>query len=108
MLNHFHDTGYEDQPVDPILLAGLANNAEKKGYEIVWGASEAEVHELATRYGQITCLSLCKEMQQKLSRELRDMIYEQLLPQAKKVEAYIQEEDCYTCRDEGDVDTGSS
>jgi hypothetical protein len=98
ILKHFDVAAYEGKPVNATLLVALVNGAQEKGYQAMLDASEAEAHELATVYGQLTCRRLCEELQQKLPRELRDRVYEQLMEEYMVVDS-VEQSDCFQCED---------
>ena len=64
---------------DPDTTEEGTSDAQKQNYQAALDASEEEAQNLAVRSGKSTCLPLCQTMQQKLPRELRDMVYEHLL-----------------------------
>jgi hypothetical protein len=98
ILKHFDVAAYEGKPVNATLLVALVNGAQEKGYQAMLDASEAEAHELATVYGQLTCRRLCEELQQMLPRELRDRVYEQLMEEYMVVDS-VEQSDCFQCED---------
>ncbi len=64
---------------DPDSTAKGTSETQKKKYQAALEAGEEEAQDLAIRYGKSTCLPICQAMQQKLPRELRDLVYDYLL-----------------------------
>jgi hypothetical protein len=87
----------EETPIDITPVAALVDGAEQKRYKVALDASKTEAHELATQSGQLACQSLCQEIQRKLPRELRDMIYEQPLTEDTTVWGEEDEDECPMC-----------
>jgi hypothetical protein len=92
IVQDFTETETKKEAINAGLIAQWALEAQQQGcdnnYEDRISAYDQEANELATTYCKLECRAICEGMQERLPRELRDMIYEYILPQDTRVEYF--------------------